>query len=1169
MDIRGNARRIISFLIILSFLTVMFETSPNVMAAPEGWDNSPTLLDTGSGAAYNSQIAMDNNGNAMVVWQQVDSSRNTSILANRYSAGVWGGVVWLEAGAGNATSPQVAMSSNGNAMVVWQQVDSSGHVSILANRYSAGVWGGAVWLEAGTGDATQPQIAMDNDGNAMVVWQQVDNSGYQSIMANRYSAGVWGGATLLEDSTNDAFDPQVTIDSKGNAMVAWIQVEGFYAPFSIYSRCYSAGAWEAITWLSYAGSYGISLQIASGGNGDAIVVWGQKYMSGPWVIFAMSYSDGIWGEARCLGGAQAGGNPQVAMDGNGNAIVVWKMLNDPINEMEIYSMRFSAGVWETETILNSAGGALNPQVAIDSKGNAMAVWQQGDNLGQQKIYAKRFFSGAITPDTVSSKPILSSAKPTDGKVNLVWTEPASNGGSAIDYYVIYQDGVALTGHQVGLTANIVGLINGQEYTFTVAAHNLAGMSAKSNAVSSIPNTVPDAPTGLVGVSGDGQVTLNWTKPVFNGGRAIDYYIVYQDGVALPNHPTGLSTTIVGLVNGHSYSFTVSANNLAGIGPKSTAVTITPSVVLTVPGAPADLSATPKDGKVSLGWSAPISNGGSAIDYYIVYQSGTEVTRSTSTSVDVTGLVNEVSYRFNVAAHNTVGTGPQSSSVSATPKTLTSVLTVPDPPTGLTATPGNAQISLTWTKPVNEGGAIVDYYLVYQNGNDVMHPTGTSATITGLTNGQMYAFSVAAHNSVGNGAETTSVSATPNPAPSAPGSPTGLTVTPGDSQVSFSWSAPGSDGGATIDYYLVYVNGVARSDRYTTVSTAISGLINGQQYTFTVAAHNSVGIGAQSTPATTSPSSAPTVPGAPSGLGAIPGNGRVTLSWIAPSNNGGAVIDYYQVYVNGIVVSDHFSTTSTTITGLINDQQYSFTIAAHNSVGAGAQSMAIAAMPSTVTTVPGVPTGLTASPGNGQVTLSWAAPTSNGGVVIDYYVVYQDGIEITHPVAASVTINGLTNGHSYDFTVAAHNWVGTGVHSLVVTVTPISGAVLPGIPTGLTATAGVGKVTLSWTAPAGSTEIDYYIVYQNGVDVEHVSTTSTIINELTNGEGYSFAVAAHGLGGVGPQSSTQSTSPIAASPNNGATTSGIDGMTYLAIILGISLAAIIAVFLILRRNRKNI
>ena len=91
---------------------------------------------------------------------------------------------------------------------------------------------------------------------------------------------------------------------------------------------------------------------------------------------------------------------------------------------------------------------------------------------------------------------------------------------------------------------------------------------------------------------------------------------------------------------------------------------------------------------------------------------------------------------------------------------------PAAPTGLTATPGDGRIQLSWTAPADTGGAAIDYYVIYQNGVDVAHVPGTSTTITGLTNGVSYNFAVAAHNSAGTSAMSTVVSSTPQIPPPA-------------------------------------------------------------------------------------------------------------------------------------------------------------------------------------------------------------------------------------------------------------------------------------------------------------------------------------------------------------------------------------------------------------------
>ena len=160
----------------------------------------------------------------------------------------------------------------------------------------------------------------------------------------------------------------------------------------------------------------------------------------------------------------------------------------------------------------------------------------------------------------------------------------------------------------------------------------------------------------------------------------------------------------------------------------------------------------------------------------------------------------------------------------------------------------------------------------------------------------------------------------------------------------------------------------------------------------------------------------TVPGVPTGLTATAGNGQVNLTWGAPSSNGGAEIDYYVVYQDGTDVI-HSAINTTTIAGLTNGQQYSFAIVAHNSVGEGSKTLAINNTPTTATK-PGVPEGLKATPGNAHITLSWAAPNDNGGTAIDHYIVYQDGIDISHPTTVIENVTGLRNGQSYSFTVAA-------------------------------------------------------------------------------------------------------------------------------------------------------
>ena len=215
---------------------------------------------------------------------------------------------------------------------------------------------------------------------------------------------------------------------------------------------------------------------------------------------------------------------------------------------------------------------------------------------------------------------------------------------------------------------------------------------------------------------------------------------------------------------------------------------------------------------------------------------------------MTGLTNGTPYTFSVATLNAVGTGSGSApSAAVTPATEAGA------PTGVSGTSGNTQVALSWTAPVSDGGSAITGYVVTPSiGGVAQTPTtfssaATTQTLTGLTNGMAYTFTVAAINGAGTGpGSTPSGAVTPATTPSAPTivSGTGLFF-----NVTLSWTAPASDGGSPITGYIVtpYLGGVAQTPTTfssTATTQSVSVLIAGL-YTFTVTAVNGVGDGAAS------------------------------------------------------------------------------------------------------------------------------------------------------------------------------------------------------------------------------------------------------------------------------------------------------------------------------------
>jgi titin len=259
-----------------------------------------------------------------------------------------------------------------------------------------------------------------------------------------------------------------------------------------------------------------------------------------------------------------------------------------------------------------------------------------------------------------------------------------------------------------------------------------------------------------------------------------------------------------------------------------------------------------------------------------------------------------------------------------------------------AVPGNTTAKVTWWPGANNGSPITGYTVTPYIGL-VAQPaqnfpsTINSVTVTGLTNGTAYTFTISATNANGTGPATAPTApVTPNPLP--PSAPGNVTSRSGNGGATLTWKAPSSDGGSPITGYVVtpYLAGTAQAPvtfGSTATSQVVGGLANGGSYTFSVQAVNGTGTG----PA--SPQSAALVvgtPGQPSFGTATAGVGQARITWWAPAGNGGPITGYtITPFVNGVAqtpVTITGNTQQATITGLTAGTAYTFAIVANNAYG---------------------------------------------------------------------------------------------------------------------------------------------------------------------------------------------------------------------------------------------
>ena len=362
------------------------------------WSGATDLTAAGRDA-INPQVAMDDLGNAVAVWYRSDGS-NLIVQARRYDvvAGTWSAVTDLSAVGQHAYDPQVAMDDLGNAVAVWYRSNGS-HDIVQTRRYNvvAGTWSTVEDLSAAGQSAYEPQVAMDSSGNAFAVWIRSDGSNF-IVQARRYDivAGTWSAVIDLSAVGQHASRPQVAMDSSGNAVAVWYRSNGSHN--IAQSRRYDvvAGTWSAVIDLSASGQSVAIPQVAMDQVGNAFAVWSRQ--SGiNFIVQTRKYNvlDDTWSVVTDLSAAgQNAGGSQVAMDKAGNAVAVW-IISDGSNTI-VQARRYSVetGTWQTVEELSVVGqSAFSPQVAMDQSGNAVTVWHRSD--GSNDIVQTSRYDGEV------------------------------------------------------------------------------------------------------------------------------------------------------------------------------------------------------------------------------------------------------------------------------------------------------------------------------------------------------------------------------------------------------------------------------------------------------------------------------------------------------------------------------------------------------------------------------------------------------------------------------------------------------------------------------------------------------------------------------------------------------------------------------------------------------
>ncbi len=364
------------------------------------------------------------------------------------------------------------------------------------------------------------------------------------------------------------------------------------------------------------------------------------------------------------------------------------------------------------------------------------------------------------------------AQVDEAEVLLTWDDL----GAPYTYRVAADGTAVATPHTAGAVVPAPPAGEARSYeVVTVDAWGQSGPAVGTRVVGTAPEppaaAAPGAPVIGQPTRGNGSATVRWSPPAVDGGAAVTGYTVsvHQGTTTLAPRAAAAgatSLTVTGLTNGTPYTFSVTATNAVGTGPASArSAVVTPA---TRPGAPAVGQPVRGDRSAVVRWTAPTATGGSPVTGYEVRAyKGTTPVRTVAagpraTSLTVTGLANGTSYTFTVIATNAVGPGSASArSTAVTPATRPGAPVVGRP------TAGNGSAAVRWAAPSATGGAPVTGYTVRAHRGTTLvrtvaaGPRATGLTVTGLTNGTPYTFTVTATNAVGPGpASARSTAVTP-------------------------------------------------------------------------------------------------------------------------------------------------------------------------------------------------------------------------------------------------------------------------------------------------------------------------------------------------------------------------------------------------------------------------
>ena len=374
-----------------------------------GWAEPERIQTTIDVDAIRTKVAMNKKGDAIAIWTQ-----GGAVWARHLSDQVWGlSQIISNINANSIPNINIAINEVGDAVVVWKQA-----VPLVNGTHMWGVnysfengWGTAqeVGDDTLTGDVFNPEVAISSQGNAIVAWSYTINTPNfkTTTWTNRFTKGSgWGNEEIIIEVGSatptplrfNAFTPKIFIDRFDKVWMAWTEQRTDTVANTTYRVLVgiyqSNGVLAANVIPGVLAGVGASPEIVVDHQGKAITVWIEQDGQNR-IVKSSEYVDSAWSTSESIqtDNTRYSNDVKLGVDKTGNAMAVWTEGASSSASPDIWANRYTLnGGWGiAEIIENEDGRALSPQLVVDSQGRAIAVWKQNGRFGGAYILKSNSF----------------------------------------------------------------------------------------------------------------------------------------------------------------------------------------------------------------------------------------------------------------------------------------------------------------------------------------------------------------------------------------------------------------------------------------------------------------------------------------------------------------------------------------------------------------------------------------------------------------------------------------------------------------------------------------------------------------------------------------------------------------------------------------------------------